>query len=71
MNALTRELARQAGMTRLRDDGYGGFQDAQLTHLVELIVEQCIESTGSVKGCQRYLQQIRQQLQQDFGLPSD
>ena len=71
MNTLIRELARQAGMTRLRDDGYGGFQDAQLTQLIELIVDQCVKSAASIKGCQRYQHLIRKQLQQEFGLPSE
>lgn len=71
MNTLIRELARQAGMTRLRDDGYAGFQDTHLEQLVELIVDQCVDSAASIKGCQKYQHLIRKQLQQDFGLLSD
>jgi hypothetical protein len=71
MNALIRELARQAGMTRLRNDGYAGFQDAQLEQLVESIVDQCVEAAASIAECQKYQDLIREQLQQKFDLQSD
>jgi hypothetical protein len=71
MNALIREIARQAGMTRLRNDGYAGFQDAQLEQLVELIVDQCVESAASVAECQKHQDLLREQLQQKFGLQSN
>jgi hypothetical protein len=68
MNDLIRALARQAGLTRMKSNRYASISDTELSQLVELVVDQCAESAGSVEECRRYRDLIRQQLNRHFGL---
>jgi len=66
MNAIIRELARQAGMTRMKSDRYASFGDQELTQLVELVVAECAQAAESIEECRRYRDLIQRHLVRHF-----
>ncbi len=67
MNDLIRELARQAGMTRMKSDRYASFGDQELYQLIAATVDHCAAAAGSIEECRRYRDLIQQELGRYFG----
>lgn len=70
MNATIRELARQAGLTRLTNERYATVTVQELDQFMQLIVGRCAEAAGSVEECRRYRDLIENELRRHFDLPA-
>ena len=67
MTTTVRELARQAGLTRLTNERYATVSEQELARFMQLIVDRCAEAAGSVKECRRYRDLIEDELRRHFG----
>ena len=66
MNTTVRELVRKSGIVRMSGKRYASCRDQDVDQLVNLIVQECVQTIGSIAECRKYQELVRQHLARRF-----